>query len=66
MLHTFMTSGARRGVCVRRRRQSLWEEAGPTTTPHLRAANVSVDTLARVTLLLPPAAMRKLQASVTA
>lgn len=33
--------------------------------PDLGAANVSVDTLAGIALLFPPAAVRKLQASVT-
>lgn len=32
--------------------------------PDLGAVNVSIDTLAGVTLLLPPAAVRKLQAGV--
>lgn len=34
MLHTLVTSGAGRRVCVRRRK-SLREETWPTTTPHL-------------------------------
>lgn len=64
MLHTLVTSRAGRKVRVRRRK-SLREDAEPTATSHLRTVNVSVDTLTCVTLLLPVAAVRKLQVSVT-
>lgn len=65
MLDALVTSGTRRWVRVRRRRRSFGEEAGPTAAPHLGAANVSVDTVAGVTLLLPSAAVRKLKTGVT-
>lgn len=35
MLHTLVTSGAGRKVCVRRRK-SLWEDAEPTAASHLQ------------------------------
>lgn len=59
MLDTLVTSRAGGGAGVRRG-QGLREDAGPTATPHLGAADVSVSAVAGVTLLLPTAAVRKL------
>lgn len=64
MLHTLVTSGAGRKVCFGRWK-SLREDAELTATSHLGTVNIPVDTLACVTFLLPAAAVRKLQVSVT-
>lgn len=65
VLHALVAAGAGRGRGLGRRGRGLGQEAGPAAAPHLGAAHVSVDALAAVTVLVPAAAVRELQAGVT-